>query len=130
MQFAELTEQIIAAAYKVHNTLGSGYLEKVYENAMVIELRKCGLLVLQQHPIPVYYEGLLVGDFIADLLVNDILVIELKAVENLISQHEVQLVNYLTAMCLDVGLLINFGKRVEIKRKYRIYRPKGNQEDF
>ena len=118
----KLTEIIISAAYKVHNTLGGGYLEKVYENAMVIELAKRGLKVAQQFPIDVYYEEELVGKYFADLLVNDVILIELKAVENLAKEHEVQLVHYLTATKLDVGLLINFGTSVTVKRKYRLYK--------
>ncbi|GAB2588694.1 GxxExxY protein [Spirosoma areae] len=117
-----ITEQIIAAAYKVHNTLGSGYLEKVYENAMIIELKKRGFLVANQHPIPVSYEGYIVGDFVADLLVEDYIIVELKAVENLHPRHEPQLVNYLTCTGHEIGLLINFGLSVTIKRKFRQYK--------
>lgn len=129
MQYANITEQIIAAAFKVHNTLGFGYLEKVYENALMIELRKRGLFAQQQMPVPVYYEDELVGDYNADILVENCIIVELKAVENLHPKHEVQLVNYLTAIRLDVGLLINFGDRVTIKRKYRVYRPKGSTDN-
>lgn len=130
MQYANITEQIIAAAFKVHNTLGFGYLEKVYENALMIELRKRGLFAQQQMPVPVYYEDQLVGDYNANMLVENCIIVELKAVENLHPKHEVQLVNYLTATRLDVGLLINFGEKVIIKRKYRVYRPKGSTEDL
>ncbi len=130
MQYANITEQIIAAAFKVHNTLGFGYLEKVYENALMIELRKHGLFAQQQMPVPVYYEDQLVGDYNANMLVENCIIVELKAVENLHPKHEVQLVNYLTATRLDVGLLINFGEKVIIKRKYRVYRPKGSTEDL
>jgi GxxExxY protein len=126
MEFNDGSKQIIACAYKVFNTLGSGYLEKVYENALKIELTKQGFNVEQQYPIPVYYDDEMVGDFYADLLVNDRLIIELKAVENLHPRHEAQLVNYLTATGIEVGLLINFGSSVEIKRKYRDYTPKNS----
>ncbi len=121
MEFNDGSKLIIASAFKVFNTLGSGYLEKVYENALRIELKKQGFSVEQQYPIPVYYEDEMVGDFFADLLVNDNLIIELKAVENLHSKHEAQLVNYLTATGIEVGLLINFGSSVVVKRKYRDY---------
>lgn len=126
MEFNDGSKEIIACAYKVFNTLGSGYLEKVYENALRIELVKQGFDVEQQYPIPVYYADEIVGDFFADLLVNGSIIIELKAVENLHSKHEAQLVNYLTATEIEIGLLINFGSSVHIKRKYRDYKP-GNK---
>jgi GxxExxY protein len=116
-----LTEIIIKSAFKVHNKLGSGFLERVYENALCVELRKIGLNVAQQYPVPVYYEGVLVGDFMTDIIVNELVIIELKAVENLIPVHEVQLVNYLTATGIDIGLLINFGTSIKIKRKHRVF---------
>ncbi|MGF7139809.1 GxxExxY protein [Roseimarinus sediminis] len=116
-----LTKKIIACAYVVHNKLGSGFLEKVYENSMAIELRKSGLKVEQQFPIPVFYETIQVGDYYADLLVNDEVIVELKAVVNLTKQHEVQVVNYLNGIGLDIGLLINFGSSVVVKRKFRKY---------
>ncbi len=122
MQHSHLTEQIIAAAYTVHNTLGAGYLEKVYENAMLLELDKRGLQAVSQQPIPVFYESVIVGDFFADLLVEDCILVELKAAENLHPRHEAQLVNYLTSTGHDIGLLINFGTSVTIKRKHRTYR--------
>jgi len=124
MQHEELTKQIIACAYKVHNTLGAGFLEKVYENSLKIELQKSGFEVYQQYPINVYYSGQLVGEYYADLLVNNLIIIELKAVENLQPLYETQLVNYLKGTGLDIGLLINFGSSVEVKRKYRVYKPK------
>nr|WP_293843184.1 GxxExxY protein [uncultured Arsenicibacter sp.] len=117
----QFTEEIISAAFKVHNTLGSGYLEKVYENALVIELAKRGIFTETQVPVPVFYEGEPVGDFIADIRVDGKLIIEIKAVENLIPRHEAQLVSYLNSTGIDVGLLINFGPSVTIKRKYRRY---------
>jgi GxxExxY protein len=123
MEFNDRTDVIIGCAYKVHNTLGSGYLEKVYENALKIELEKQAFKVEQQFPIPVFYEGVNIGDFYADLLVDSTIIIELKAVETLHARHEAQLVNYLTATQIDDGLLINFGSSsVQIKRKYRVYK--------
>ena len=119
----ELTKNIIAAAYRVHNTLGSGFLEKVCENAMVIELGKRSIPVMQQHPIEVYYEGTKVGQYFADLWVDNQVIVELKAMENLSAEHEVQLVHYLSATGIEIGLLINFGSSVAVKRKYRTYRP-------
>lgn len=122
----DLTKMIIGCAYKVHNTLGSGFLEKVYENALRIELEKLGRRVKQQEPINVRYEGQVVGEYYADLWVDDSVVIELKAVQTFIKRHEVQLVNYLAATNIDNGLLLNFGSSVEVKRKFREYRPKGS----
>lgn len=117
-----LTEKIIGCAFAVHNKLGQGFLEKVYENSLIIELNKNDVLVEQQSPIPVYYDEHLVGDYYADLVVNNEVIVEIKAVENLNKKHEVQLVNYLTATGIDNGLLINFGESVEVKRKFRIHK--------
>lgn len=122
MQHEELTKKIISCSFKVHNTLGTGFLEKVYENAHKIELEKEGFNVEQQYSIPVFYEKEQVGDYYTDLLIDGIIIIELKAVENLAPIHEIQLVNYLAGTYLDVGLLINFGHSVEVKRKYRVYK--------
>lgn len=119
-----LTHKIIGAAYKVHNQLGAGFLEKVYENALRIELTKQGLQAQQQIPISVYYDGENVGDYYADIWVEERIIVELKAVQTLSKEHEVQLVNYLTATGLDTGLLLNFGASVQVKRKFRHYRPK------
>ncbi len=105
----------------MHNTLGAGFLERVYENALLIELTKRGLPVKQQAPIRVLYDGHVVGEYLADLIVADTVVIEVKAVQELVVQHEVQLVNYLTATGIDTGLLLNFGPSVKIKRKFRKY---------
>lgn len=116
-----LTEKVIGASYKVHNSLGVGFLESVYEKSLMIELRKLGLEVENQYPLKVYYEGHVVGEFIADLFVENKLIVELKAVNNLAKVHEVQLVNYLSASKLDNGLLLNFTSKVEVKRKYRIW---------
>ena len=117
----EITEKIIGCAFTVHRKLGFGFLEKVYENAMVIELNKCGLSVQQQVPITVRYDGHPIGDYFADLLVESKIICELKANITFAPEHEVQLVNYLVATGLDVGLLLNFGKSVTVKRKYREY---------
>ena len=117
----KLTEKIIGCAYKVHKDLGSGFLEKVYENAMMIELRDQGLQAEQQINIPVYYKDKLVGDYYADIIVEGEVILELKAIDNLIKIHEVQLVNYLQGTGTEIGLLINFGSSVTIKRKYREY---------
>lgn len=116
----ELTETIIGCAFKVHNTLGPGFLEKVYENALAIELRNAGLLVEQQVPIKVYYNQYVVGEYFADLLVQGCVIVELKAIQSLTKEHEVQLVNYLVATKIEIGLLINFGSSVQAKRKHRI----------
>jgi len=128
MEDEELTKKVIGCAFKVHNSLGSGFLEKVYENALRIELSGAGLRVEQQRPIQVYYQGEVIGDFVSDLLVEKRLVVELKAIEKLTKLHEAQLVNYLTATGLDIGLLIDFGKSVQIKRKYKNFKPKVNQK--
>ena len=115
----DITEKRIGAAYKVANTLGAGFLEKVYENALAIELKKSGLSVKQQYSLPVYYEDQLVGNYFADLLVEDSVIVELKAVRELVSEFSAQVINYLKAARIKTGLLINFGKpKIEIKRLY------------
>jgi GxxExxY protein len=98
--------------------LGAGFLERVYENALLIELTKRGLPVKQQAPIRVLYDGYVVGEYVADLIVAETVIVEIKAVLDLTAQHEVQLVNYLTATGIDTGLLLNFGPSVKIKRKF------------
>lgn len=113
----DLTEKIIKAFYKVYNTLGFGFLEKVYENAMFIELRNMDLFVEKQRRIKVFYEGNVVGDYCADLAVEDKVIVELKAAEALCEDHEFQLINYLKATEIEVGLLLNFGKKPEFRRK-------------
>ena len=120
----DLTQMVIGCAYKVHNKLGPGFLEKVYENALRIELERIGFRVKQQEPINVMYDGQIVGVYYADLWVNERVVIELKAALVLAKEHEVQLVNYLTATGINDGLLINFGPSVQVKRKFREYKPK------
>lgn len=122
----DLTKQIIGCAFRVHNALGAGFLEKVYENAMRIELQELGFTVKQQEPVDVFYKGHLVGHYIAELWVNERIVIEVKGVRAIAKEHEVQLVNFLTATKVDVGLLLNFGASVEVKRKFREFRPKGS----
>lgn len=117
----DLTYQIIGAAYEVHAGLGAGFLEKVYENAMCIELEERGLHVRQQYCIPVHYKGQMVGEYYADLFVEEKVIVELKAVERLLPIHEAQLVNYLQGTGIELGLLINFGGSVIIKRKYKTY---------
>ena len=113
----KLSEKVIGAAFKVSNTLGSGFLEKVYENALAIELKKAGLKIEQQRPIKVYYDGSLVGEYFADLLVEDQIIVELKASKDIEDIHLAQCLNYLKATGLKLGLIVNFGKpRVEIRR--------------
>ena len=120
----ELSDIVIGCAYRVHNELGEGFLEKVYENALLIELKEAGLAARQQVPISVIYRGRPVGEYFADLPVESKLVLEIKAIQQLLKEHEVQLVHYLTATGIEDGLLINFGHSVEIKHKYRTFRPK------
>lgn len=120
MEYEELTHKIIGAAYKVFNTLGFGFLENIYKKAMIIELVKNNLKVEAEKPLKVYYDNQIVGDFYIDLYIEDKIIVELKSVETLVKQHEVQLVNYLQGLQKDIGLLINFGTSgVEVKRKYR-----------
>ena len=120
MEYEEVTESIISCAYRVYNSMGFGFLESVYEKCLLIELHKSGLDTESQKPITVYYEGEIVGQFVADIIVNDAIIIELKSVRRIIKAHEVQLVNYLVATGKPVGLILNFGERkVEIKRKVK-----------
>ena len=115
--FDKLTETIIGCAYQVSNTLGIGFVEKVYENAHVHEMRKAGLQVHQQHPIKVFYDGISIGEFFADILVNELVLVELKAVSGLNNDHIAQGLNYLKASGLPVCLLINFGRsKIQIRR--------------
>ena len=120
MKNEDITHKIIGAAYKVFNTLGFGFLESVYKKAMIIELFKSNLKTEEEQPLKVYYDSQAVGEFYADLFVEDEIVVELKSVQSLAKDHEVQLVNYLNGLEKDIGLLINFGPSgVEVKRKYR-----------
>lgn len=113
----ELSERVIEAFYRVYNVLGYGFLEKVYENAMLIELEKMGVLVKAQSPIQVFYDGKVVGEYFSDLLIQDCIIVEIKAARNLAAEHEAQLLNYLKATDIEVGLLLNFGPKPEIRRK-------------
>lgn len=122
MLHKELTEKVIGCAYKVYNTMGFGYEESIYEKCLMIEFRKAGIKALEQVPIDVHYEGELVGQFRADVLVEGEVIVELKSVRTMTPVFEQQLVNYLVATKKDVGLLINFGEtKVEIKRKTRLF---------
>lgn len=116
-KYKDITKLIIGSAYTVHDKLESGFLEKIYANSLAIELINSGLKVKVEYPIQVKYHNYVVGDYIADLIVEDKVIVEIKAVKELIEIHEVQLVNYLKATGIEVGLLINFGNSVEIKRK-------------
>jgi GxxExxY protein len=112
----ELTEKIINIFYRVYNKLGYGFLEKVYENAMMIELQKEGILAIAQAPIRVLYDNEIIGEYYADILVEDKVIVEIKAARQLAEEHEAQLLNYLKATNIEVGLLFNFGVKPEIKR--------------
>ena len=119
MEEDNITRKIIGCAFAVHNILGAGFIEKVYENSLAIELKKSGMNVQSQVSIPVFYENVEVGNYYADLIVNQEIILEIKAVDYLNKQHEIQLVNYLTGTGYNMGLLINFGSSVFIKRKYK-----------
>ena len=112
-----LTEQIIQAFYKVYNTLGYGFLENVYENALLLELERMDLFTEKQKKITVLYNGVPIGHYYADILVDHTVILELKAADSLCKEHEYQLINYLKATEIEVGLLLNFGKKPEFKRK-------------
>ncbi|MCL4548986.1 MAG: GxxExxY protein [Bacteroidetes bacterium] len=113
----DITDRIIKAFYNVYNSLGFGFLEKVYENAMMIELKSIGLQCEKQTPINVYYKEMRIGEYFADIVVENKVIVELKAAESLCEEHEAQLLNYLKATEIEVGLLLNFGKIPQIKRK-------------
>ncbi len=117
MLHEKLTEAVLKAYYKVYNTLGYGFLEKVYENAILIELKKNGIAAVAQENIKVYYESEEVGNYFADILIESKIIVELKSTEELSESHEAQLLNYLKATEIEVGMLINFGKKPEFKRK-------------
>jgi GxxExxY protein len=116
-KYSNLTEKIIHEAYYVYNTLGYGFLEKVYENALFNRLKNVGLNTKIQQPINVYFENDLVGEYCADLIVENKVIVELKAIKDILDIHETQLVNYLKATNIEVGLLINFGPKIQIRRK-------------
>jgi len=120
MQYEEITKKIIAAAYRVYNKMGFGFLESVYEKCLLIELEKEGLQAESQKPIIVKYDNEVVGEFKADILVEDTVILELKSVRQISQVHEVQLVNYLVATDKPVGLILNFGEqKVKVKRKVK-----------
>ena len=120
MEYEELTEKIIGCAYRVYNRMGFGFLESVYEKCLLIELKKQGLQAESQKTIIVTYENEVVGEFTADILVEDSVILELKSVGRIVQAHEVQLVNYLVATGKPVGLILNFGERkVQVKRKVK-----------
>ena len=118
MEINKLTERVIGCAYNVSNALGVGYLEKVYENALAVELRAQEIKVVQQKPIAVVYRGVIVGEYIADMLVDDQLILEIKAARAIDRAHEAQLINYLKATGIHTGLVLNFGtSHLGISRK-------------
>ena len=120
MQHKELTERIISAAYTVYNTMGFGFLESVYEKYLLIELKKDNIRAESQKPVTVKYRNEIVGEFKADIIVEDTVILELKSIKQIVQAHEVQLVNYLVATGKPVGFLLNFGEqKVEVKRKVR-----------
>ena len=125
---SEITEKIIKAFYKVYNELGFGFLERVYENALYIELEKMNLKCEKQKQIDVFYQDTIVGKYFADIVVENKVILELKAANTLIVEHEYQLINYLKATDIEVGLLLNFGKKPHFKRK--IFSNGNNEREF
>ena len=120
----DLCGQVIGLAMKVHSILGPGFLESIYQNALALELRRAGMRIEAEKAISVFYQGELMGAFLADLFVNDVLIVETKAIQASAKVHEVQLVNYLVATGIDEGLLLNFGtERLEFRKKFRLPRP-------
>ena len=120
MEHKNVTETVIGCAYRVYNKMGFGFLESVYEKCLLIELHKAGMDAEAQKPITVYYDDEIVGEFVADIIVNDTVILELKSVRRVIKAHEVQLVNYLVATGKPIGLILNFGEsKVEVKRKVK-----------
>ena len=124
MDINDLTRKVIGCAFKVHKVLGPGFLEKVYENSLTLELKKLRIDVRQQVNLPVWYDGHRVGLYFPDLWIDGQLIVEVKAIVALAPEHEMQLIHYLVATGIDHGLLINFGDRVQIKRKFREYKSK------
>ncbi|MDI6790182.1 MAG: GxxExxY protein [Thermodesulfobacteriota bacterium] len=116
-KYKKLTEEIIKIFYRVYNKLGYGFLEKVYENAMMVEFKKEGISAVSQSAIKVFYEGVIIGEYYADILVDDKVIVEIKAARRLAKENEAQLLNYLKATDIEVGLLLNFGTKPEVKRK-------------
>ena len=117
LKHKELTENIIKIFYRVYNKLGYGFLEKVYENAMMIEFKKEGIAAVCQFAIKVFYEGEVIGEYYADILVDNKVIVEIKAAKCLVEENEAQLLNYLKATDIEVGLLLNLGTKPEVKRK-------------
>jgi GxxExxY protein len=114
-----ITEKIIAAFYTVYNCLGYGFLEKVYVNALIIEMERLGMKTVHNHPIAVYYASQMIGEYFADLVIEDRVIVEVKAAKTLLQEHEAQLLNYLKATPFEVGLLLNFGPKPErIRRSF------------
>ena len=124
---SDITERIIGAFYSVYNQLGCGFLERVYENALAVELSEMGLRVVCQMPLTVWFKGHIVGEYVADIVVENAVLVELKACEALTVEHEAQLVNYLKATSFEVGLLLNFGRKPEVRRRVYSNRRKGTQ---
>ncbi|KPJ63637.1 MAG: GxxExxY protein [Syntrophobacter sp. DG_60] len=116
-KYEELTEKIIKIFYRVYNKLGYGFLEKVYENAMMIEFKKVGIPAVSQSAIKVFYRGEVIGEYYADILVDNKVIVEIKAAKRLAKENEAQLLNYLKATNVEVGLLLNFGTKPKVKRK-------------
>ncbi len=115
--YSELSDNIINCYYKVYNTLGFGFLEKIYQKSLEIEFRKSGLIVESQYPIKVYYDNSIVGEYYADIFVESKIIVGIKAIEILVKESELQLINYLKSTNVEVGLLLNFGKKPEVKRR-------------
>ena len=131
MEQEELTGKVIGCAMTVHRKLGPGFLESVYQNALAHELRKAGIRVECERALTVMYDGVVVGEFSADMMIEESVIVENKAVQMLVVAHEVQLVNYLNATGRELGSLINFGgPKLEFKRKYRLSRPKHDDQNF
>ena len=116
-KYKELTQKIIKIFYRVYNNLGYGFLEKVYENAMMIEFKKEGIFAVAQFAIKVFYGGEVIGEYYADIVVDNKVIVEIKAAKHLVEENEAQLLNYLKATDIEVGLLLNFGTKPEFKRK-------------
>lgn len=116
-KYRELTEQVLKIFYRVYNKLGYEFLERIYENAMMIELKKESISAISQSAIKVVYDGEALGEYYADILVDNKVIVEIKAAKNLAEEHEAQLLNYLKATDIEIGLLLNFGPKPEIRRK-------------
>ena len=126
----DLTSLILKTFYEVYNELGFGFLEKVYQNALLIELRNKGLEATPNKKIKVYYKGENVGDYYADIIVNDTIILELKAADYIVEEFENQLLNYLKGTDCEIGLLLNFGKKPEFRRKIYENKRKNRKNQF